>query len=177
MIRKSMQATLAVVLLVCGTRTLTAAVVGLDANLDGLQMVPPNASPAFGFFEGTLDDASGALTVTTGTYTDLLGGSISVFLNTGAAGTNGAFIFGLTNDTPGAATGTFSGGGILNATQIADMLAGNTYLRVTSSVFPGGEIRGQIGVVPEPSTLSLVAIGLAATAAFVIRRRRIHVLC
>ena len=102
------------VLMLASANAATANVWLLEANLDGLQEVGPNASPAFGLFNGTLDDVSGAFTVTTGTYQDLLGGSTAVHLHGLAPpGINAAVIIGLTLDTPGAATGTFSGGGVL----------------------------------------------------------------
>lgn len=46
---------------------------------------------------------------------------------------------------------------------------GLTYFNVHSSLFPGGEIRGQLQAVPEPTTLILLGTGLAGAA---IRRRR-----
>ena len=54
------------------------------------------------------------------------------------------------------------------ASFIAGLLTGRTYLNIHTNVFPGGEIRG---FVPEPMTTSLLVLGLAA-AAFVSQRRR-----
>src|SRR5579862_1595956 len=86
-----------------------AAILNFEANFDGLQEVPPNASPAIGFADITLDTLTGALTVTNGTYSDLLGGSTVVVIGNAAAGANGTIFASLTLDTPGSTTGTFSG--------------------------------------------------------------------
>jgi len=40
--------------------------------------------------------------------------------------------------------------------QLPNILAGRSYLNFHTTQFPGGEIRGQITVVPEPSTLALL---------------------
>ena len=56
--------------------------------------------------------------------------------------------------------------------QVAQLFAGQFYFNVHTSIFPGGEIRGQITLVPEPSTLALTGMGLAASAWFLRRRRK-----
>jgi CHRD domain len=141
----------------------------LDTNLDGLQEVPPNASPAFGSADLTLNAATGLVSIdaSTGTYSDLLGNSTVIRLADAATGANGPTQFLLTLDNIGSTSGTFSGSGTLTPAAITDMIAGNTYLNIASNVFPSGEIRGQITVVPEPASLSILT-GITLLA---IRRR------
>jgi hypothetical protein len=55
--------------------------------------------------------------------------------------------------------------------QVAYLEAGYLYLNVHTSVFPGGEIRGQLLMVPEPGTAALLGLGLS-TATLLARRKR-----
>ena len=59
------------------------------------------------------------------------------------------------------------------AAQLPSILAGLTYLNFHTTQFGGGEIRGQIVVVPvpEPETYLLMLAGLAGVGAMIRRRR------
>jgi hypothetical protein len=67
--------------------------------------------------------------------------------------------------TNGGLTGTVT----LTATQATDLLAGKYYINVHTSTNGGGEIRGNLVVVPEPTAAGLAVAGLGASA---LRRRR-----
>jgi hypothetical protein len=52
---------------------------------------------------------------------------------------------------------------------VDDLFAGRVWLNVITPAFPNGEIRGQILMVPEPSTYALTLLGLLLGAAKVKR--------
>jgi CHRD domain/PEP-CTERM motif len=56
--------------------------------------------------------------------------------------------------------------------QLTNLLAGNTYINFHTTQFPGGEIRGQIEVVPEPGTFALMGLGLTGLGIAWRRLRR-----
>ncbi|HUR47195.1 MAG TPA: CHRD domain-containing protein [Candidatus Saccharimonadales bacterium] len=56
------------------------------------------------------------------------------------------------------------------AQQLTDLNGGLWYLNIHDATFPGGEIRGQILPVPEPSAIALIGLGLG-TLCYVMCRR------
>jgi hypothetical protein len=146
----------------------------LDANLDPFQEVPPHNTPGYGSADLTYDSTAQTLSIVAGTgqYADLLAGATSVVIQDAPVGMNGPTLLNLTLDTPGNTNGTFSG---LNydvsgwtMQQLSDLLNGNTYINIRDSVFPSGEIRGQIYQLPEPASIGLLA--LSATSLLTRRR-------
>jgi hypothetical protein len=94
--------------------------------------------------------------VTSGTY--------SMTFNLLDAGTyNPAFV-----TSPFNPSGTIAGA---EAALEAALLAGETYLNIHTTNFPGGEIRGFLSAVPEPSTWAMMLIGFAGLG-FVFRQSR-----
>lgn len=59
----------------------------------------------------------------------------------------------------------WSGTETLSPSQISDLESGKWYANILSTSFPGGELRGQILPVPEPSSFALLALG---TALFIV---------
>src|ERR1022692_602887 len=88
-----------------------------EANLDGLQEVPPNLSTGYGFGEFSLSGTT--FSVTSGSYQDLLGNSTAITLSDAGPAPNGPVVFLLTL-SPGAPFGPFGGSGTLAAGQITD---------------------------------------------------------
>jgi len=100
----------------------------------------------------------------------------------GASGVSAGVLYPLnpTYTTVGAGirNGTISGtlslvdgtGGFTIAQQVTQLESSLWYINVHSTTFGGGEIRGQILPVPEPSTLALLALGAGALV-WRLRRR------
>lgn len=140
--------------------------------LNGASEVPANGSAGTGTAAVTLDDVTGAVSVT-GSYSGLGSNANAAHIHGPApAGMNAGIILALTQT--GGTSGTFSGSGTLTAGQITSMINGLTYLNVHTNSIPNGEIRGQIvASVPAMSRgwiagLVLSALGIGA---IVIGRR------
>jgi len=152
-------------------------------TLLGSLETPPNASPATGTAMVDFITASNDLTYSV-TFSNLEAGATLAHIHFGAPGVAGPVILPLTLDgAAGSSSGTFSGtltaadfmpspSNGLNTFQdaINALFAGEMYINVHSSVFPAGEIRGQLESVPEPAIWSLVGLALVLTSAW--RRRR-----
>jgi len=161
-----------------------AVIWGFSAPIiDGSQEVPPTGSNAYGTGSFTVDTDTW-LVVGSMTLNDIVSTQNSItmaHIHEAPAGSNGPVRFDIWgNQVAGSPISTGPGdlavvwSGTLPGTQaqrtaiLNAMIAGNTYFNVHTTSFPGGEIRGQIecnGVVPEPASLSFLALGgLAALA-------------
>ena len=140
--------------------------------LDGLQEFPtPNASPGTGTATILVDNVTGDFTLNY-EFQALTAPVTAAHFHLGAPGVAGGIILGLTVGglLPPLPSGVTSaaglGSGTFPAANLADLLAGNVYMNIHTSSFPGGEIRGQ--VVPAPGAFA--AFGSAGLCA--LRRRR-----
>jgi len=142
-----------------------------QAILTGSQEVPANGSTATGFGTVILNAAQTQITVDE-SWSGLVGGPATASHIHGPAGvgTNASVLFPFSG-VPSATSGsipeqTFA----ITPTQVGYLQNGFLYMNVHDSVFPGGEIRGQLILVPEPSTLALW--GLSGVGGLLVWMRR-----
>lgn len=128
------------------------ALVPFTALLTGGQEVPQNQSNAFGVAFMTFNESTGMLNFSI-TYTDerLQGTEVAAHFHAPAApGVNAPVVFGLVNPGELSISSPKVGSvGPLTKDQRRDLEDGLFYLNVHTTVFPGGEIRGQVLPVGE----------------------------
>ena len=146
-------------------------------------LVPEQGSGGIGFFE--LNDAMTALSYditlfgldidglqTPGNAND---NATRFHIHAAQAGQNGGIVFGMKdpnhdlddlviNPVTGRITGVWDGtegNGTTLAAQLANLFANGLYFNVHTPDYPGGEVRGQILLIPEPAAWVLCLLGLA----------------
>jgi len=129
-----------------------------EAKLEGVQEVPANASLATGYGTVLLNDAENQITVNF-SWSGLAASATAAHIHGPAApGFNASPIFTLAgiSGTSGAIPEQVFA---ITPSQVADLKEGLHYLNIHNSSFIGGEIRGQLMLIPEPATLSAMILG------------------
>jgi hypothetical protein len=141
---------------VAHTVTYNAFFTGLTAGTTAahVHVFAPGANPPNGGVATTTPSFPGfPLGVTSGTFNNFFDLTLASSYNASFITNNGG--------TPASA----------EAALLAALLEGRAYFNIHTSAFPGGEIRADLSLVPEPSTWMMMLGGFAA-AGLVIRRRR-----
>ena len=169
-----------------------------DVYLDGPSESPANASPGTGFGTVAFDDFLNTLTLSV-SFNGLLGTTTASHIHAATA-SPGTGTAGVATTTPtfagfplGVTSGTYNNvldltlassynpsyitahGGTTAGAEAALALAlasGEAYWNIHTSAFGGGEIRGFLVAVPEPSGLALLGIGGIVMAAAAGSKRR-----
>jgi len=172
----------------------SASIVIYDAPLGNFEN-PPTGSTATGFAEVTIDTAANTMEVNV-TFSGLTSGNTASHIhccvapggNAGVATTVPTFTGFPTGATSGSYDHTFdlmsassynpafvtaNGGTVAGAEAalLAGLAAGDAYLNIHTTNFGGGEIRGFLQAVPEPSTWAMVILGFAGIGFMAYRRK------
>lgn len=109
------------------------------ATLTASEQVPSNTSNAEAAGTVVVNPVSRQMlaTVTAGGVT-----AVAVNIEEGARGVNGPIVVALTESAPG--SGEWTARAVLTDAQYGNLKAGNYYFNLRSTLFPNGEIRGQI---------------------------------
>ena len=179
----------------------SAAPITFWAGLSGPAEEPPNASPGTGLTRVVIDptlhtlevfvtfqgltsgntashihvingpgdantaDTLGPVATLTPTFTGFPGGVTSgTYLHVFDTTLTSTYRAGFVTDSGGTAASA-------EAALFAGIMSGRAYLNIHTSQNPGGEIRGFLTAVPEPSTVALTGMAFAGLA-FIYRRRR-----
>jgi hypothetical protein len=139
---------IAVVAVSGGAARVTAEQIQVRALMNAAQEVPApagNTAAARGTFTATATKtATGASLQWRLTFGNLTGDAVAAHIHTGAPGQPGPVTVSLCGPCTSGATGTAQ----LDATVLAALQNGGTYVNVHTPTNRGGEIRGQVGSVP-----------------------------
>ncbi|CAN5425735.1 hypothetical protein BH10ACI3_BH10ACI3_26780 [soil metagenome] len=114
------------------------------AYLSGAQEVPVSATTATGYARVFINESTGVLSFTV-VFTGLSSAQTASHIHAPAAiGANAAVAINF--GTVGGTSGTITGSTTVTPTQLAQIRAHQGYVNVHSTTFPGGEIRGQLGI-------------------------------
>ncbi len=147
---------------VTGGTVVQAAISYFTISATGTQETPANASGAVGGGIAAFDDVANTININL-FFAGLTSPATASHIHDGAPGVPGPVIVSFVPFTPAATAGSIVGGPLaFPVANIPDLLAGKTYFNIHDSVYPGGEIRGQLVPTPEPASIGLLALGTLA---------------
>ena len=117
--------------------------VTLSSTMSGDQELPPTLTGALGAGSLSLESPTRALS---GSFTVNGMTATAAHIHTGVLGANGPVIFPLSETAAGSGIWVTAADATLTDAQITSLKAGGLYFNAHSTAFPGGEIRGQIGL-------------------------------
>ena len=165
---------LAVVALLLATPAHATIITYILPSMTGAQEVP-GPGDADGFASGsiTLNDVTGAISWNF-TYSNIAAPTLMhIHGPNGGAGSSAGVFVDLGIATSGGA-GTLISNTTTSMANVTSIFAGpeNFYVNIHTGAFSNGAVRGQLGLIPEPSTAALLAVGLAGLGALGGRGRR-----
>lgn len=135
-----------------------------EGAIDGVQS--GTSSNATGILTGEYDDVANTFTFFYSITDELAGSTTVAHIHNAPAGSAGGVVFGFASSGWNLSDSfTWSG---LTSGQVDELFAGNLYANFHTSAFPGGEVRGQIFLVPAPGAAAILGVGGLAC----VRRRR-----
>jgi hypothetical protein len=163
-----------------------SSLIQCTAALAGSNEVPPNASQGTGSISFTFDQSTSTSTWTE-SFSGLSAAATAAHIHAAAPVGSTAGVQVPFTGVPPATSGSYSGTSTtiisLTAAQFAAaLLAGNAYANIHSSVYPGGEIRGQLSChtttsVPEFSgTAAALTVAALLLPVIVMLRRQSRLL-
>ncbi|MGP1345047.1 MAG: CHRD domain-containing protein [Phycisphaerales bacterium] len=147
----------------------SAAISEFSAGLSGDNEVPANDSEATGTFLGIYDSDANSFAFEWDITGPLSGTPTVSHIHQAPVGVNGPVVFGFNSPGPTwplAGSATWNG---LSPAQVDTLFNGGFYVNFHTTVFPGGELRGQITLIPSAGAGALLA---CAGIVGVGRRRR-----